>query len=139
VDEGRDAGIKLAKTLAAKNTIEYLWLTATDLMGSRNVDEWSKAFDKMTSLKKVFCKGMMYFIEYVDESTLDEKTSTVQVHGDRRQRIYWNEKTFPDATMTKEDVKKLEEATHATDVRIDGMVKLGWCGSLFDRCSEILS
>ena len=139
VDEGRDAGIKLAKILAAKNTIEYLWLTATDLMGSRNVDEWSKAFEKMTSLKKVFCKGMMYFIEYVDESTLDEKTSTVQVHGDRRQRIYWNDKTFPDATMTKEDVKKLKEATHATDIRIDGMVKVVWCGSFFDRCSKILN
>jgi len=39
VDEGRDAGIRLAKTLAAKNTIESLKLSGTDLMGSRNVDE----------------------------------------------------------------------------------------------------
>jgi len=47
VNEGRDAGIRLAKTLAAKNTIETLWLYETDLMGSRNVDEWSKAFEKI--------------------------------------------------------------------------------------------
>ena len=35
VNDGRDTGIKLSKTLAAKNTIESLVLGYTDLMGSR--------------------------------------------------------------------------------------------------------
>jgi len=128
VDEGRDVGIRLAKTLAANSTIESLKLIETDLMGSRNVDEWSKAFDKMTSLKKLVCRGMGPLIEYVDESTLDDMNSTVRHPYDKRQRIYWNDKTFPDATMKEEVIKKLNEVTHATDVYIDGMVKAEWCG-----------
>jgi len=124
VNDGRDAGIKLAKTLADMNTIETLWLGQTDLMGSRNVDEWSKALKKMTSLKGLNCDGMRDYIEDVDESTFDKKTSTVKdpYPLDERQRIYWNDGTFPDATMKEEDVKKLEEAaTHSTDVNIDYM------------------
>ena len=128
LDEGRDVGIRLAKTLAANSTIESLKLIETDLMGSRNVDEWSKAFDKMTSLKKLVCRGMGPLIEYVDESTLDEMNSTVRHPYDKRQRIYLNDKTFPDATMKEEVIKKLNEVTHATDVYIDGMVKAEWCG-----------
>jgi len=133
---GRDAGIELAKTLAAKNTIESLCLYSTDLIGSRNVDEWSKALKKMSSLKKLGCWGIRYFTKKVDESTFDEMNSTVQF-GDGRQRIYWNDKTFPDATMTRKDVMKLKRATHATYVDIDCMVKVWWCCSLFDRCSEV--
>jgi len=125
VDDGRDTGIRLAKTLAAKNTIKRLWLYETDLMGSRNVDEWSKAFDKMTSLKILRCEGMKSYIKDVDESTFDEKTSTVTAvyPFDERQRIYWKDNTFPDATMKEEDVQKLKEATHATNVEIDDMIQ----------------
>ena len=106
-DGGRDIGIRFAKTRTAKNTIESLELSRTDLMGSRNVDEWSEAFEKMTSLKCLDCRGMRRYIENVDESTFDEKTSTVTVpyRGDQssfdkktsrvkypfdeRLRIYW--------------------------------------------------
>ena len=119
MDEGRETGIRLAKTLAAKNTIEYLMLFETDLMGSRNVDKWSKALKKMTSLKGLNCRGMRDHIENVDESTFDE---TVEYPKDkRRQRIYWKDGTFPDATMEKKVVQKLEEATHATYVTIYDM------------------
>ena len=121
VDDGRDAGIRLSKVLAGKNTIEELSLSGTDLMGSRNVDEWSKAFHKMTSLEKLVCYGMRDYIKDVDESTFDEKTSTVEFPYDERQRIYWNNKTFPDATMKEEDVQKLKEAAHAIEVNIRGM------------------
>jgi len=123
VNDGRDAGIRLSKALAAKNTIEILVLIGTDLMGSRNVDDWSKAFHKMTSLKQLVCVGMSGFIKDVDESTFDEKTSTVEYEYPdmTKQRIYWNNKTFPDATMKEEDVQKLKEATHATEVTIVGM------------------
>jgi len=148
---GRDTGIRLAKTLTAKNTIKSLKLFKTD-MGSRNVDDWSKAFDKMTSLKELYCVGIKYdinsvdgssldektstafdemtslkwlscvelrdYIKNVDESTFDDKTSTVPDPFDSRQRIYWNDKTFPDASMKEEDVHKLREATRATDVNI---------------------
>ena len=125
VDDGRDTGIRLAKTLAAQNTIKRLWLYETDLMGSRNVDEWSKAFDKMTSLKILRCEGMKSYIKDVDESTFDVKTSTVTAvyPFDERQRIYWKDKTFPDATMKEEDLQKLKEATHATNVEIDDMIQ----------------
>jgi len=81
---GRDAGIRLAKTLADKNTIESLKLSRTDLMGSRNVDEWRKAFDEMTSLKELGCSGMRDYIVDVDESTLDKKTSTVEYPFDKK-------------------------------------------------------
>jgi len=80
------------------------------------VDKWSKAFEKMTSLKELNCVGMRDDIEDVDEKTFDEKTSTVEYSLDERQRIYWTDGTFPDATMKEEDVKKLEEATHHTKV-----------------------
>jgi len=87
------------------------------------VDEWSKAFDKMTSLKKLSCRGMREYIVGVDESIfLDEKnSSTVEYPDDERQRIYWNDKTFPDAMIKEEDVKKLEEATHAEDICFNEM------------------
>jgi len=118
-DDGQDAGIKLAKTLADKNTIESLKLSRTDLMGSRNMDEWCKAFEKMTSLKELGCSGMRDYIVDVDESTLDKKTSTVEYPFDKkRQRLYWEDETFPDATMKEQDVQKLKEAAHATDVKI---------------------
>ena len=96
----------------AKNTVEYLWLTgAMDLMGSRNVDEWSKAFHKMTSLKELVCIGMGGVIKNVDESNFDKKTSTVEYPDYKtRQRIYWNNKTFPDAMMNEEDVEKLKKS-----------------------------
>ena len=124
VDNGRDAGIRLSKTLAAKNTIDSLTLSQTDLMGSRNVNEWSEAFDKITSLNYLRCSGSRDYIKDVDESTFDEKTSTVTVpdHFDEKQRIYWNDAgTFTDATMKEEDVQKIKEATHATDVEMYGV------------------
>jgi len=80
-DGGRDTtGIKLAKTLAAnKNTIERLCFDRTDLMGCRsNVDDWYKAFDKITSLKELRCYEMRDYINDADESTLDKKNSTVE-------------------------------------------------------------
>ena len=111
VDDGRDAGIRLSKALAGKNTIKKIDLLYTDLMGSRNVDEWSKAFHKMTSLKELVCIGMGGVIKNVDESNFDKKTSTVEYPDYKtRQRIYWNNKTFPDAMMNEEDVEKLKKS-----------------------------
>jgi hypothetical protein len=59
----------------AKNTVEYLWLTgAMDLMGSRNVDECSKAFGKMTLLKQsgwLACGGLRHTIWDHDETLSD--------------------------------------------------------------------
>ena len=49
-------------------------------------------------------RGMKSYIKFVDESTFDEINSTVK-YDERQQRIYWNDKTFPDATMKEEDVK----------------------------------
>jgi len=74
-DGGRDIGIRFAKTRTAKNTIESLELSRTDLMGSRNVDEWSEAFDKMTLLQELECYEMGNYINSVDKSTLDEINS----------------------------------------------------------------
>jgi len=125
VNGGQDAGIKLAKVLATKNTLKTLSLDHTDLMGSRNVDEWANALGEMTSLKSLSCMGMSECSKAVDESTFDDNksavdaNSTVQHPDDKRQRIYWNGGTFPDATMREEDVKKLKEATHAEDEDVD--------------------
>jgi len=69
---------------------------------------------KMASLKRLISFGMRDCINSVDESTLDEKHSTVTIQvpddgGVTRQRIYWNDKIFSDATMKEEDVKKLKK------------------------------
>jgi len=61
---GRDAGIRLSKT---------------DLVGSRNLHEWSEAFHKMLALKILYCVRMSWIIEkeICREKTFDERTSTV--------------------------------------------------------------
>ena len=69
------------------------------------MDEWSKAvFDKLTSLKCLNCWGMEDRIKRVDDTTFDERTSTLE------ERILWkegsDEGTFPDATMNEEDACK---------------------------------
>jgi len=144
VNGGQDAGIKLAKVLAAKNTLETLSLDHTDLMGSRKVNEWVNALRDMTSLKSLSCMGMSECIKAVDNKLiLDENStmmswikrvvgltmsavdanSTVQHPDDKRQRIYWKGGTFPDATMKKEDVQQLKGATHAEDIDICSMYR----------------
>ena len=111
IDGGRDAGVRLAAALATNNTIETLRLVRTDLMGSRNVKEWVKSLSTMISLKDVVCDGMIGFSKEVDESTLDDNSMWV-FRDDKRQKIYWKDGTFPDATKAEEDVqKKIEEAT----------------------------
>ena len=45
-----------------------------------------KAFQKMISLKKLICYGMRDYINSVDESTFDEKISTVQYPHEERSR-----------------------------------------------------
>ena len=84
---GRDAGIRLLNIGSqVQYAIKYLSLHSTDLMGSRNADEWSKVFQKMISLKNLTCYGMRDYIYSVDESTFDEKTSTVQYPHEERRR-----------------------------------------------------
>jgi len=125
-DEGRDAGVRLAEALATNNTLHALWLRGTDLVGSRNVNEWAEALGQMTALESFRCEGMRQWYECgFNESTLDSN-STVELRQDkvhRGQRIYWKDGTFPDATMTQKDAKKLKKATHATDVEMDKMYR----------------
>ena len=112
---GRDVGGRLAKALTVhKTTMERLNLYQTDLIGSRNVHEWRNAISNMTCLKEFKCVGMGDGIKYnhVDESTLDGN-STVKYPYDKRQRIFWKDGTFPDATMAKEDEMKLKGGTKA--------------------------
>ena len=45
-----------------------------DGMGYRNVDEWSKAFDKMTSLKQSGCGGLRHHI-WDDDKMLSDKAN----------------------------------------------------------------
>ena len=53
---------------------------------------------------------MIGFSKEVDESTLDDNSMWV-FRDDKRQKIYWKDETFPDATKAEEDVQKIEEAT----------------------------
>ena len=128
-DGGRDAGVRLAEALvlaSSKNdTLEILNFYETDLIGSRNVDEWTEALGMMKSLKVLGCCGMLGVKDHgsavmldraVDESTLDSN-STVQFPVDGRQRIYWKDGIFPDAHLTEEDVEILEGATQA-EIRV---------------------
>jgi len=115
---GRDVGARLADALATKNTLEALALNHTDLIGSRNVNEWSEALGRMELLKSFSCEGtrrwgIMEFVRFrVDKSTLDDN-SMVEHPRDKRQRIYWNDGTFPDSTMSWWEVWKLNRATKA--------------------------
>ena len=109
-DGGRAAGVRLAEALAGNNTtIENLQLQWTDLIGPRNVNEWSEALRKMTLLKRMECYGMRRWIKKVDWSTLDDN-STLAWSFDKRQRIYWKDGSLPDATLAYNVTKKLEEA-----------------------------
>jgi hypothetical protein len=68
----------------------------------------------MASLKELRSYGMRDCSEEFDESTLDKKNSTVEYPDDEsRHRQYWNDNTFPDATMKEVDLHTLKEATHA--------------------------
>jgi len=119
---GRDFGIKFAEALG-KSKIEEFQLDRTDLIGSRNFEYWLKAFEKNQRLKKLRLSGMLLNIAFVNESTFDEKSSTVQHHFDDRQRIHYKQgdKCFPDSSMTKEQVQQIKEITSATDITIDNM------------------
>ena len=111
---GRDVGARLADALATKNsTLEALALNHTDLIGSRNVNEWLEALGRMELLKSFSCEGtrrwgLMEFVRFrVDKSTLDEN-SMVEYPRDNRQRIYWNRGTFLDSTMSWWKARKLK-------------------------------
>ena len=119
---GKDSGIKLAEALG-NSKIEEFQLDRTDLIGSRNFKHWMEAFEKNQRLKKLMLSGMIVNTSFVDESTFDEKSSTVQHQFDDRQRIHYIQvdKCFPDSSMTKEQVQQIKEITSATYVVIDSM------------------
>ena len=56
---GRDAGSRLAKAMASNHaqSIEYLRLYCTDLVGSGNASEWASGLEKMTELKTLLLYG----------------------------------------------------------------------------------
>lgn len=115
INGGRDTGARLAKVLAGKDTMEILKLFRTDLIGSRNVNEWTKALGEMASLKEFKCWGMKDYVNSVDESTLDHNSTVNYPAGDTRQRIYWKGGTFPDASfLSVKDAQKLSEAVPET-------------------------
>ena len=49
---GRDVGARLADALSTKNTLEYIVSNHSDLIGSRNVNEWTEALGRMELLKR---------------------------------------------------------------------------------------
>jgi len=80
---------------------------------------------KMAGSRELYCRGMSYSVEDVDKTTVDEN-STVECHllFDRRQRIYFSDGTFPDATMSKEDETNIMNAVPA-QIDIDEMRSVG--------------
>lgn len=50
--------------------------------------------------------------------TLDGRSSSWRY---KKQKVYWNNGTFPDATMSVEDAKRLEQATTAAETSVRGM------------------
>lgn len=67
-DEGRDCGQRLSTAIASHGSLEYLDVSSTDLIGSRNADNWISAFRSSSNLKYVYLGGMSHYCERIKRS-----------------------------------------------------------------------
>ena len=95
-----------------------LYLKHTNLAGSRNVNEWSKALGKMSEDAGFI--GMSSDIERVDEWTLDQENSTLRcphVRGsgfmERRDIPGWN-----NDTRRNKETQRSNNAEEKVDIRL---------------------
>ncbi|GFH44512.1 predicted protein [Chaetoceros tenuissimus] len=110
---GKECSERLARFLARKDCkIEHICLQNTDLVGSRNVHTWIECLEKNQSLKRklhvVSFEGMGWHVKNVGVSELPNTSIDVPADGVKG-KIYWDGKTFPDATLPIEQEKALEK------------------------------
>jgi len=119
---GRDCGMGLAKALEKHPSIKELTLFGTDLIGQRNASDWEKALQTNKSLKKLECYGVAYRFFTANLSTLDDDASTVEVSDSEiSAKVYWNDDTAPDATLTENQEEEIKAASSAAEVEFFGM------------------
>lgn len=113
---GYEMGKRLANILKKESCqINSLRLHCSDLLGSRNADEWIEALSKNTSLRDTFDVYGMYNVrDQVKDETYNEETMDYKAPSTFG-RIFYQNGTFPDATLTKEQEMKIRSLIKAKD------------------------
>ncbi len=104
--EGREAGIRLAKTLKGNKTLEGISLCFTDFVGVRNASHWSSFIASSTTLKNFECYGMGAYARKMNFNE-DQEPGIVKYPNDDRQSLHLEDAIFPDAMLTDEGLKIL--------------------------------
>lgn len=70
-DEGRDCGQRLSTAIASHDSLEYLDISSTDLIGSRNVDHWISTLHSSSNLKCLYLGGMSHYCDRIKHRHLE--------------------------------------------------------------------
>jgi len=113
-DCGRDAGAVLATAISTNSTIQSLSLNNTDLIGSRNVSEWSNMLATNGTLKNFRCHGLLRELSTFEESN-EVSVNITNINGDIDYegtnrimfRFYMADGILPDGMLTDAALKIL--------------------------------
>mmetsp|Transcript_4057 Transcript_4057/g.5883 ORF Transcript_4057/g.5883 Transcript_4057/m.5883 type:complete len:641 (-) Transcript_4057:88-2010(-) len=115
---GKDSGLGLANAIASNSngygSLKELELFCTDLIGGRNIMEWTQALKGNSSITSVKVYGLGG--READESSFDKATSTIGLVCDARMRVFHardGNPKFPDAMMDKGQEMDFKEALSA--------------------------
>ena len=118
--KGDNCGQRLSTAIVSHGSLEYLDITSTALIGSRNVHHWISSLRSSVNLKCLYLGGMSHYcyrIKYRDSwnhiaeiDISDAPFFTISRHlfhnGDRQIM-------FPDAMLTKSQYLELKECSPA--------------------------
>ncbi|GFH52597.1 hypothetical protein CTEN210_09073 [Chaetoceros tenuissimus] len=124
MDKGRDCGARLASAVESHFTLKKLRLHHTDLIGSRNMNQWLQAFKANRTLTNLAFFGLSEEMFNSDiPIPMNDKDECIERPSDPRQYLYKssseaNKYIFPDGMFEEEDRQQIMKYTSARDVTI---------------------
>ena len=121
---GRDCGARLAAAVESHFTLKKLRLHHTDLIGSRNMNQWLKAFKANRTLTNLAFFGLSEEMFNSDAPIpRNDKDECIERPSDPRQYLYKSSPDahkfiFPDGMFEEKDRQQIMKHTSARDVTI---------------------
>lgn len=81
-DEGQEMGVQLANVVSSNTTLTYLAMNHTNLVGSKNVQEWGNRFMKNKTLTKVSLDGVEVEVVKKLHAMTKERTPELNIISD---------------------------------------------------------
>merc|ERR1740124_1539407 len=112
--EGQEAGVRLAKVLAANTTIKSLNLWSTDLIRSDNVVQWGDALMENKTLTRLALMGVDGEIEEKLRTKIKDRTPNLTIEADGADGV--DESSTVSIGITTVDKEEEPESGAANDV-----------------------